>query len=125
MELDYLFTAIYEDGTTLKQTQEDISTKDQRRSAYYDIDHEKLIAFGLENEKDAVLVDLRDGAFQINGMTFSLCDEDITNRRLIYFRRHLQSFNQNEQEVGHEIKYHIGWQGNDSSGKNVKRIIIL
>jgi hypothetical protein len=124
--LKYLFTAIYDDGTILKQTQEDISTKDPKRSAYYDIDHEKLIAFGLESEDSAIVVHIKDGAFEINGLPFMVNAPNVENRRLIYYRRVRINFNEDNIEEAREIEYHIGWQGNEvGTGHNIQRILVL
>jgi len=124
--LKYLFTALYNDGTILKQTHEDISTKDPKRSAYYDIDHEKLIAFGLEDDNNAVLVHIDDGSFEVNGVPFAVTAPDVENRRLVYFRRTQIDFNELNNETGRHIEYHMGWQGNEiGTGKNIQRIMVL
>ena len=124
--LKYLFTALYDDGTILKQTQEDISTTDPKRSAYYDIDHEKLVAFGLEDDSNAILVHLTDGSFEINGVPFSITAPNVENRRLVYFRRNRINFDELNSETGREVEYHIGWQGNElGTGKNIQRIMVL
>jgi hypothetical protein len=124
--LDYLFTAIYEDGTTFEQTQDDVSSKDSNRSAFYDIEQDKLIAFALQDEKNAIVVDLRDGTFQINGFTFSAYDGAVKNRRLIYFRRHKHAMNVDSGQADHQVSYFIGWQGNDPvTGENIQRTLEL
>lgn len=123
--LKYLFKAIYEDGTILEQTQDDRSLIDPAKSTFFDIDHSKLIAFGLEDGGDtAVVVDLRDGSFQVNGVPFYIYDKEVKDRRLIYFRRNTIAFDQNLAQHGHNIAYHIGWQGNDPvTGENVQRVL--
>lgn len=124
--LKYLFTAIYKDESTLIQTQDDLSTKEAGRSAFFDIDHDNLLAFGIESETDVVLVHLDDGAFTVNGLEIQLYDKPVENRRLIFFRRHRHAFNVGFEETDHEIEYHIGWQGNDpDTGHNIQRTIIL
>lgn len=122
--MKYLFTAYYNDETCLKQTAEDVSIQDPTRSAFFDVDHDKLIAFEIANEQISAFVDLRTGEFNINGVFFSIYDGEIKDRRLIYFRRHLHHFNQDADQVAHEISFYIGWQGNDpATGENVQRTI--
>lgn len=124
--LDYLFTAIYEDGTILEQNPDDISTKDPNKSAFYDIDQERLIAFALQDKENAIAVDLRDGSFQINGFTFHAYDGAVKNRRLIYFRRHTHITNLDPDQPNHLVSYFIGWQGNDPmTGENIQRTISI
>ena len=124
--LKYLFTAIYEDGTEFKQTQDDISSSNLQKSAFYDIYHERLLAFGIEGDNNAILVDLRDGSFQINGTSFEVYDRDVKDRRLVFFRRHTHKFNIELDELDHAIQYCIGWQGNDpETGANVQRVLMF
>ena len=124
--LDYLFTAIYEDGTTFVQNADDVSTKDPNRSSFYDIDQERLIAFALQDQENAIAVDLRDGSFQINGFTFHAYDGAVKNRRLIYFRRHKHAMNVDSGQADHTVSYFIGWQGNDPvTGENIQRTISI
>ena len=126
MSLKYLFTAIYEDGSTFQQITDDVSSQDPKRSAFYDVDHSRLIAFGIENDDNAIIVDLRDGSFEINGARFFAYDKEVINRRLVYFRRHTHSFNLGFEELAHETAYCIGWQGNDPVTKeNIQRILIF
>ena len=124
--LDYLFTAVYDDGSVLNQTQEDLSTKDSARSAFYDIDHSRLVRFGLTNEDLSVIVmmDLQTGLFQVQDLVVSLYDEPVIKRRLIYFRRVSQQMNTANGDTSTEIQYHIGWQGNDpDTGENIQRVL--
>jgi hypothetical protein len=122
--LDYLFTAYYADNTTYQQTEEDRSTKDETKSAYYDIDQDKLIAFALQGANDGVVVDLRTGLFVVNGLPLSVFEGEVVNRRLIYFRRVTQQMNREDGQTSTSIEYHIGWQGNDPvTGQNIQRVI--
>lgn len=75
--LKFLFTAHYSDGTSYKQNEEDRSTQDSTRSAFYDIDQEKLIAFELTSPESNIFVDLRDGSFSVNGLPFLIYDEPL------------------------------------------------
>ena len=124
--LKYLFTAVYKDGTVFKQNENDVSYIDPQRSAYYDINQDELAAFGIESEKDAIVVDLQDGSFQINGVAFQAHDQLVDNRRLIFFRRHTHQFNTELDEIDHAVEYCIGWQGNDpNTGSNIQRVLYI
>ena len=121
--LKYLFVAQYNDDSLFYQTPEDISiTRPGTGSAFSDIEHDKLTGFALQGEGHTYAVDLLDGHFEIDGIPFKVYDENINNRRLIYFRR---NFYHTGAETGHEVEYHLGWQGNDSTGKNIQRVIII
>jgi hypothetical protein len=121
--LKYLFTAIYDDGTAYKQNAEDVSVSDPNRSCFYDVDHTKLYCFSLSDGKDEYTVLMKDGCFEVNGRKFGAYDKDVTNRRLIFFRRHTHSIN-NGVELSHDIEYLLGWQGNDpETGENIQRVI--
>ena len=124
--LKYLFTAIYNDETTYEQSEDDLSKTTPGRSAFFDIDHDKLLAFAIHNDTDVVLVRLDDGSFEINGLPFTIYDGPVENRRLIYFRRHRHAFNVGLEELDHEVEYHIGWQGNEpGTGNNIQKTLII
>lgn len=124
--LKYLFTAVYNDDTTYEQSEDDLSKKDPQRSAYFDIEHDKLLAFAIHNDTDVVLVRLDDGTFEINGLSIILYEGPVENRRLIYFRRHRHAFNVGFEELDHEVEFHIGWQGNEpGTGNNIQKTLIL
>jgi len=125
--LKYKFIAQYSDGTIYRQNDEDVSITDPVRSSYYDVAHDKLIGFILQDIEDhSYFVDLLDGHFEINEIPFKLTDVEVTNRRLIYFRRHLHHFGQLDGvEQSHTIAFHVGWQGNDKEGKNVQHTLII
>lgn len=126
--LKYLFIAEYSDGQVFKQHDQDISYKDPKRSSFYDIDHHRLATFCLVNPEtqDVYGVSLIDGHFEINGHSFFLHNRDmeLTNVRVIFFRRHLHSFNQDtHEEISHTVSFHFGWQANDKEGKNVQHTV--
>ena len=127
--MKYLFTAYYNDATEFSQTQEDKSIKVPNGSAFSDIDHEDLIAFSLwegepSNYRTIVRVDLITGEFEVGGITFSVYDKEVINRRLIYFRRNLIHFGQDQEQIGHEVSFFVGWQGNDpATGENIQRVL--
>ncbi len=132
--LKYLFTAKYDDGTILQQTQEDISSIDSNRSAFYDVlqlieSGKKLTIFELSDTVNVFAVDLQTGKFSINGFEIACpvvghdeSDVVLKNYRVIFFRKHRKHFNVEFKEQAHEIWYRFGWQANDETGKNHKRI---
>jgi len=131
--LRYLFEALYNDGTSLRQSQDDVSSVDPTRSAFFDVDHSKLLHFRLVRQESPVCfyaVDLRDGWFFVNGLPFRMHEYPVTNIRLIFFRRHTHNFNANSdgtpgEETDHRVVYRLGWQGNDYEGKNVQHVMEL
>lgn len=128
MPLKYLFTATYEDGSQLRQLPDDVSTRDPKRSAYYDIDHDKLVSFALVGHEPAThyLVDLRDGHFEVNGVPFRMHEEpNLTVFRLIFFRQHTHHMRVGpaaNEELAHQIVYRMGWQCT-VDGKNYQQIM--
>src|SRR5918912_87361 len=129
MPLKYLFTVEYLDGTTFQQNPEDVSFQDPQRSAFYDVDVDKVKRFSLSDGADTYSVDLTDGHFEVNGKKLWMHDMYIDKFRLIFFRRHKHFINQEvkdgeitgSEEVGHTIAYRLGWQGNEKSGKNIQQ----
>jgi hypothetical protein len=126
--LKYLFTAEYSDGSTFEQDSADVSIQDPKRSAFFDVLQEKLARFSLKGAGHSFLVDLRDGHFEIDGTVFWMHDKEISNIRLIYFRRHRHNFAKDRKtgavsEESHTITYRIGWQANLADGSNVQEIM--
>lgn len=121
--MKYLFTAHYNDGTSYAQTQEDISTIKEGKSAYYDINHDKLVAFELkdpQNPANRVVVHLTDGGIEFFGGFHSklVAPEGISDFRLIYFR--------NNSVItgvpGMTTIFNVGWQAT-VNGHNHKRLV--
>src|SRR4051812_41703280 len=114
--LAYLFECHFTDGSIIFQTQEDVSTVDPTRSAFYDV-VQKLDAvevFGLVNDQNTYAVDLRDGHFELNGVPFEVhsgtqLPPDCVFR-LIYFRRcrHTVTMGYSEMQ-DHSVEFHFGW----------------
>lgn len=134
--LKYLFTATYSDGSTFTQNAEDKSAIDPvKRSAFYDVDHSKLVTFSLQGEGHSYLVDLRTGHFEIDGVIQpSTTKKPIENLRLIYYRQHTHTFKLGGQipgaeggeaktrELDHSVVYVIGWQCT-VDGENCQEVI--
>ncbi len=115
MQLKYLFTAIYKNGATYVQNPEDQSIKEPgRRSCFFDINHDELVAFVLKGNGHEYLVDLTDGHFEIDGVPFRMHQEpDLYGFKLIFFRQHTHSFIQTREkdtELSHEVVYRMGWE---------------
>lgn len=129
MELKYLFTVTYKDGSIFEQPQDDHSELDSKRSAFYDV---------LQNEKDIELftirygedewgVNLITGTFSHNGIEFVSKSEDLVSEtppefRLVFYRTHTHNFNQEDKELSHIVTYFIGWQCT-IDGKNYQQVI--
>ena len=136
-KLKYLFKATFKDGRTLEQTPEDVSTKDEARSAFRDVMDEaeqgnRVIRFELTEPKmfpDTYAVDLTDGHFEINGKRIEVGEQLPVNPqdihlRLIYFRRHTHDFNIDLEAKAHRVAYVIGWQ-TTIAGKNYQQLIAI
>jgi hypothetical protein len=134
MALAYLFECHFKDGTVLQQTQEDISTIDPTRSAFYDVLQRKndIEVFGIFNDHHTYAVDLRDGHFEIDGAAFNISPNDSFSYkehhdyRVIYFRRHQHTVvtgADSSDDLFHTITFHIGWQTTLSDGSNVQQTI--
>lgn len=135
--LKYLWTCQYNDGRTLSQNQEDVSTEDPKRSMFFDVVLDRVIRFWItdqfgNNTLEAVeppntyLVDLTDGHFEVNGAKFFYHEitldpsKHITNRRLIYKMRNWIDNNGNTKRM-----WMLGWQGNYPDGENVQRYLMI
>lgn len=122
--LKYLFTCEYNDGTVFEQNEEDRSSQDPLKSAFFDIKHEILVKFTLTGNGHEYSVDLLDGHFEVDGVPFFMYEGELQNVRLVFFRRHRHTINTGEmEELSHIITYRIGWQANEPDGKNVQRIM--
>ena len=126
------------DGTVIKQTPEDVSTAEPlTRSAYYDVAQrlDDVVAFGLYNDKNQYVVDLRDGHFEINGVPFSAqpvtspCINEGGKFRLVYYRDHQQELvmtNGGAPQPGtHHHQYRMGWEYFDPNGKTYQQTIVI
>ena len=119
--MKYLFTLIDDKDKEHKQTKEDVSKTNKKKSAYYDIKDKKLKQFYLEGEGHKYLVDLVDGHFEIDGVKFKMHEGNLSDFRLVYYREHRINYT-GMLEVDHLITYCLGWQ-TTSGGKNYKKIM--
>jgi hypothetical protein len=137
----YLFTAEFEDGTIIQQTQEDKSSIDPTKAKFLDVqEYEKkspltyftLVVDHQEFEElpqvQVCSVDLTTGAFNINGAWFythRFDRSDIENYkdfRIIYLRNNTIHIHSETAEQIHLVGYTLGWQVT-SDGENIQRII--
>ena len=126
--LKYLFQVTYKDGTVYHQNEEDRSVTDpETRSCYFDVKVDEVKSFFVFNSEHTYSVNLEDGHFEVDGVPFLMhTDPEITGFRLVYYRQHTHSFNQeSSEELSHDIVYCLGWQTTDKNGKNVQRIMTI
>lgn len=113
MNLKYLFTATFTDGSVIKQTKEDVSKVDPKRSAFYDVLNSKkeIRSFTLRRLFDNWSVDLKTGMFTHNGFKFQL-EENLKpgKRTLEFFRQHQHDMNREGHETDHRVTYFIGFK---------------
>ena len=119
--MKYLFGCEFDNEVYL-QTPEDVSRTNPKKSAFFDVMDKKIERFWLTGEGHKYLVDLRDGHFEIDGLPFKLHEEDLSDFRIIYFRRHTLELS-GTTEVGHKIEFCIGWQ--TTKDKNYKQIMTI
>lgn len=149
--LNYLFTAIYEDGTTYDQNPEDVSLLDPKRSCFYDVleacKESRLVRFELRSQdlpRRVYAVDLVDGHFEVNGTMFRMRETGrrdvhpmevakpvaLEGFRLVYFRPIERDFQagveygtmSNPQAGAVRVSYCLGWQCT-VGGKNFQELI--
>lgn len=126
MKLKYLFYVIYKNGTSFRQNEDDVSTNDPTRSAYYDVRHEEVASFVIGVPGNLWEVNLLTGTFSHNGVPFGAFDQDlqIKRRSLVYFRRHWHVLDQARRvEISHRVTYHFGWEGHLDDGTAVERVL--
>jgi len=130
-----LFTATFADKHQIIQNAGDRSPLNKGKNCYFDVlEYEKtslLISLVLMNDETSYGVDLQDGHFEVNGVSFFQHRYDhppeLKDFRHIYYRTtrldtHVGADN---GIVGQDtiVSYQIGWQTNDPKGKNIKRIL--
>jgi hypothetical protein len=120
-KLDFLFVAETYNGVILKQPENDISSIDPDKSAFYDVLQNKIKRFSLVGKGMIFTVDLTDGHYEVNGnLMYSKLPPGRCELKLIYYRQVQQRL-----VIGPEgtpglkpiVRYFIGWQAN-YRGKN-------
>jgi hypothetical protein len=147
-DLKYLFRVTYKDGSVSKQTKDDISALDPKRSCFYDV-VQKLHEVWLFELIETIpilpkkyAVDLITGEFSVNGQRFQLGWNNIMDVppdvalppfKLIFYtqvKRHTRVTYQvktgnilKQEPAGFDKVYFIGWEAKDNKGRNIKRTI--
>lgn len=145
----WLFTAEFEDGSTIEQDLDDTchTRTDGTGSTFTDVlaREDELVAFHLYhvNGKEAASVDLRTGAFVLNGTPIHAHEQYFEptqhKLRLVYFRETrvdndtrgtVQEDGSIAREDGlnprHYVnRYFIGWQTTTKNDKNVQQTIAV
>jgi hypothetical protein len=121
--LDYLFTAELADGTRLHQDRHDRSREHPlTRSAFYDVLQRvaevRRFALRSRDGRHLHLVDLTDGHFETDGQVICSPYGELTNYRVIYFRRCQQIMEGCTLIPPRIVGYFLGWQANDGLGRN-------
>lgn len=139
--LKYLFKVLYIDGSHFEQTSDDVSSIDPKRSQFYDVlqSGKKIRSFGIFGADHALIVDLRDGHFELDGVSIhpEILPPGPAPLDLIFFRQHEQDMSisyevdndRNPVETGreageHRCKYFVGWQCS-LNGKGYKQVLGL
>lgn len=148
--LAYTFGVHFRDGSEFFQTRDDVSVRGpEHGSAFSDIKDrlDDVELFQIEGHGQRLLVDLRDGHFEFNGVPMRAGDPSVhiprdVPRRLVYFRRVTQTRGQDVQCVGHRpdgspifeavgdvrtataVEHHVGWQAT-VNGKNHQVTVAL
>lgn len=126
----YLFVAVFKDGTEIEQTQEDRSTINPDKSAFFDVlqRQDELAYFYLRDHEKTFMVDLENGQFEIGGVPIlKEGGPELFNYRLIYFHRNWQHI-KGDTIVAREREYHIGFQANyyeDGVLRSFKQTMII
>lgn len=144
--MEYLFTAYYNDGSFYQQNSEDKSIKEpDKRSCFYDIEHDKLVKFNLTNGKNNYSVNLLNGEItcpaenqsfiiknknstcKLNNDTLIINHEqqNLKNYRIIYYRGKEVAINYEFAPGQREkiINYVLGWQALNENGENIQQTI--
>lgn len=140
--LKYLWTAVYGDGSRFHQTQADESVYQAGKSAFADIDHERLTLFVLQRESDdkRFEVDLINGLFEIDGNVIDLSPQNFVpteKLQLVFFReikvdQEIRATVQADMTVLEEPigepkqyvnRYFFGWETTLPDGSKLERTI--
>jgi hypothetical protein len=130
ISLKYLFTATFKDGTVIEQTPDDRSVVDEKRSRFYDVLEEakkqQLVSFTLCGEGHTYTVDLTDGHFEVDGVSFRMIEGELPEYRIVFFRQHTHDFlmgsDGTQTPSTHTVCYRMGWQCTFNE-KNYQRVM--
>jgi hypothetical protein len=121
MKLEYLFTAVYKDGSEYSQNTKDISINNPDKSCFYDLKLDEIRYFKLRNGIDSYILDLAAGTFIFNEARFKLTDAILREFKLIYFRKvTLDTVTDNAI-----VKYILGYSAKTDANQEVTHTIII
>ncbi len=121
----YHFIARFFDGSIYQQNWSDSSVVHPlTRSAFWDVAQRltQVRSFTLTNGIREHTVFLNDGHFKTDGREIVSPHGQLTNYRLIYFRRVQQSI-ESGNLTARVAFYFIGWQANDVNGKKYQMML--
>lgn len=136
-KLKYLWTAVFYDGTSMTQPQDDKyskhdDSKEYNPSSFRDVieysEKSPIWAFIISNpddENDFYGVRLADGMFCAGGKEFALDkqDEKIVDKQIIYYRTMQANMQTGEQRC---VAYNIGYKGKDlATGRVTEKVITV
>lgn len=133
-KLKFLWTAVFKDGTIINQPDDDRYSKykegaEHNFSAFRDVQDKgikNVAVFGLANESEVYAVNLELGQFSVGDQLFSLEDEILQQRKLVFFREVLQNWKLGEDSGIPKVnRYILGYEGKNSQNKVEKKFIYI
>jgi hypothetical protein len=125
LELKFHWTATFKDGSEISQYD-----ADGKEHPFKEVleNSSNLVSFYIVHSIKPlkITVDLTRGLLFINTQQQDVgkeLQEEKSNIRLVFFRRHTVKLTQELLESGHNIVYFIGYQYNDKSGINHKVLL--
>ncbi len=96
--MKYHFEVEFQDGSTYKQTKEDVSKVDPKRNCFYDVlnSGKDIKVFTLKRLLDTWSINLKTGVFKHNGNEFQLEWNIKPQKRELYYMKNVErDFNAN------------------------------
>ena len=106
--MKYLFIVEYKDGSHYHQSPDDCSQMGKNTSSFGDVRQEDVARFSLRGNGHTYTVDLSDGHFEIDGISFRMHEGEASDPKLVYHRRNWLAFGQ-QGAVQHRIVFRFGW----------------
>lgn len=125
-KLTYLFVADFKDGSRYFQNESDTSMSHPlTKSGFWDVLQrlDQVTKFTLTDSVHEHSVFLDDGHFKTDGEILVSPHKELTNYRLIYYRRCQQIVSNGLLERPKIVAYFLGWQANDFQGKNFQMLL--
>ena len=123
-KLKYLYTVVYDDGSTYTQNKDDISIKDPSKSCYSDLRLDDIATFTLTNGFHTYSINMIDGGFSIDGsVPFYMNTEPLKDYQLVYFRRVNMVISEDVRSM--QTNYIMGYTANNYADTKVIHTIVL